>query len=153
MDLNIYNIHFMVALFGEPQKVQYQANIEKGIDTSGIMTLDYGSFKAIAIGAKDCKAPLVNTIQGTEGCIIIHSPLSQMFEYTISYNNGENETKHFDNAHRLTYEFKEFIKMIKEKNYQKQQEILNLSLEISKVMKKGRDQQNIVFDNDKGENK
>ena len=43
--------------------------------------------------------------------------------------------------------------MIKEKNYQKQQEILNLSLEISKVMKKGRDQQNIVFDNDKGENK
>ena len=153
MDINVYNLHALIGLFGTPLNNQYNANIEKNIDTSGIMTLDYGSFKAIAIGAKDCKAPLVNTIQGTEGCIIIHSPLSQMFEYTISYNNGENETKHFDNAHRLTYEFKEFIKMIKEKNYQKQQELLNLSLEISKVMKKGRDQQNIVFDTDKGENK
>ena len=139
MDINVYNLHALIGLFGTPLNNQYNANIEKNIDTSGIMTLDYGSFKAIAIGAKDCKAPLVN--------------ISQMFEYTISYNNGENETKHFDNAHRLTYEFKEFIKMIKEKNYQKQQELLNLSLEISKVMKKGRDQQNIVFDNDKGENK
>ena len=27
MDLNIYNIHFLVALFGEPKDVYYQANI------------------------------------------------------------------------------------------------------------------------------
>lgn len=29
MDLNIYNIHLMVALFGKPLKVNYMANIEK----------------------------------------------------------------------------------------------------------------------------
>ena len=42
MDINIYNIHFIVGLFGKPEKVQYLANIERDIDTSGILVLDYG---------------------------------------------------------------------------------------------------------------
>ena len=29
MDLNVYNIHFTIGLFGKPDKVQYLANIEK----------------------------------------------------------------------------------------------------------------------------
>lgn len=29
MDLNVYNIHFVVGLFGAPNKVEYFANIEK----------------------------------------------------------------------------------------------------------------------------
>ncbi len=29
MDLNIYNIHLAVVLFGKPKKVHYDANIEK----------------------------------------------------------------------------------------------------------------------------
>ena len=52
MDLNVYNIHTLVGLFGKPKKVYYEANIERGIDTSGILTLDYGDFKASAIAAK-----------------------------------------------------------------------------------------------------
>lgn len=148
MDLNVYNISALIGLFGAPLNNQYHANIDKSIDTSGIMTLDYGSFKAIAIAAKDCKAPVMNTIQGDQACIVINTPLSQMISYTIHYNDGIIETKNFEDVHRLSYEFKEFIRMIKEKDYQKQQAMLKLSLEISRVMKKGRDQQGIVFDND-----
>ena len=148
MDLNVYNISALIGLFGAPLNNQYYANIDKSIDTSGIMTLDYGSFKAIAIAAKDCKAPVMNTIQGDQACIVVNTPLSQMISYTIHYNDGTIETKNFEDVHRLSYEFKEFIRMIKEKDYQKQQAMLKLSLEISRVMKKGRDQQGIVFDND-----
>lgn len=57
--------------------------------------------------------------------------------------------KSFEDKHRLSYEFKEFIRMIKEKDFKKQQEMLNLSLEIAKVMVKGRKQEGIVFDNDR----
>ena len=46
MDLNVYNIHFVVGLFGAPNKVEYFANIEKGIDTSGVAILEYPTFKA-----------------------------------------------------------------------------------------------------------
>ena len=35
-DLNIYNIHLVVGLFGKPERVQYLANMERGVDTSGI---------------------------------------------------------------------------------------------------------------------
>lgn len=41
MDLNIYNIHLAAGLFGLPDKVKYYANMQKGIDTSGILHLSY----------------------------------------------------------------------------------------------------------------
>ena len=50
-----------------------------------------------------------------------------------------------EGKHRLFYEFMEFKRMIDEKDYQGQQEMLSLSLEISKVMEKARQQQNIIF--------
>ena len=149
MDLNVYNIHALMGLFGKPLDNRYMANIEKNIDTSGMMMFDYGHFKAITIGAKDCKAPVMNTIQGDKAAIVVNTPLNQLKEYTVYYNDGKSEVKSFEDKHRLSYEFKEFIRMIKEKDFKKQQEMLNLSLEIAKVMVKGRKQEGIVFDNDR----
>lgn len=61
-DLNIYNIHLLVGLFGNPNRVEYLPNVERGVDTSGILVLDYGNFKVAAIGAKDCSAEIRSTI-------------------------------------------------------------------------------------------
>lgn len=36
--------------------------------------MDYGNFKAVLIGAKDCKAPIATSIQGDQGCISIQTP-------------------------------------------------------------------------------
>lgn len=149
MDLNVYNIHALYGLFGNPVYSRYMANIEKNIDTSGIMLFDYKDFKATAIGAKDCKAPLMNTIQGDYGAIVIYMPISQMTQYTINYNDGTSETKTFEMKHRLSYEFNEFIRMIKEKDFDKQQKMLLLSLAITKIMENSRMQEGIVFDNDR----
>ena len=123
--------------------------IEKNIDTSGMMIFDFEHFKALCIGAKDCKAPLMNTIQGNLGAIVVKCPLSQMTEYEICYNDETSEVKSFEKKHRLIYEFKEFIRMIKENDVKKQKEMLELSLLISKLMEEGRMQEGIVFDNDK----
>ena len=72
-----------------------------------------------------------------------------MTEYEICYNDGTSEIKSFEKKHRLFYEFKEFIRMIKENDVKKQKEMLELSLLISKLMEEGRMQEGIVFDNDK----
>ena len=40
--------------------------MERGIDTSGILTMDYSGFKAVSIAAKDCAAPARYIIQGTK---------------------------------------------------------------------------------------
>ena len=149
MDLNVYNIHALIDLFGKPVYHKYMANIERNIDTSGMMIFDFEHFKALCIGAKDCKAPLMNTIQGNLGAIVVKSPLSQMTEYEICYNDGTIEVKSFEKKHRLIYEFKEFMKMMDKKDVKKQKEMLDLSLLISKLMEEGRMQEGIVFDNDK----
>lgn len=150
MDLNVYNIHALVGLFGKPKNIHYLANIEKGIDTSGILTLDYGIFKAVSIGAKDCKAPVMLTLQGDQGVIRIDTPINQLtkFEF-INHQNNDIIINKDEQKHRLSYEFKEFIRMIDEHDVKKVNEMLNISLIVSEIMQNARLQERIVFDNDK----
>ena len=54
MDINVYNISFVVGLFGAPKSFSYTANIERGIDTSGVMVMDYG-LKPFALVRKIAK--------------------------------------------------------------------------------------------------
>ncbi len=149
MDINIYNVHAVINLFGTPKKAEYYANIAKGIDTSGMMFYDYGTFKAVSIGAKDCKAPVRSTIQGDLGAIVIEKPVNQMTEYKILYNDGREELRQFGQTeHRLYYEFAEFIRMINQRDYKRQEELMNLSLNITRLVTRARQEQGIVFDND-----
>ena len=139
MDLNIYNIHLMVALFGKPLKVNYMANIEKNIDTSGIITLDYGSFKAVCIGAKDCKAPIATSIQGDQGCISIQTPANVLKGFKVLYNDQREEE--FDlqgDTHRMIYEFNEFVKMIENKDFDRANEMMEKSLIAMDIATKAR---------------
>jgi len=120
MDLNIYNINFVVNLFGKPVSLDYRANIQRGIDTSGILTLDYGTFQCVCVGAKDCKAPFLNLIQGDLGCLCIDSGVSEILNYRIITNDLREET--FDinpERHRMYYEFAEFARIIKEHDQKK----------------------------------
>lgn len=150
MDLNVYNIHGIVGLLGKPQSIHYLANIENNIDTSGILTLDYGNFKAVSIGAKDCKAPVMLTLQGDKGVIRMDTPINQLRKF--EFINNQNETLTInknEEKHRLYYEFKEFIRMIDQQDRQKVDEMLKLSQIVSEIMEEARLQERIVFDNDK----
>lgn len=72
-DLNIYNLHFAVGLFGAPQSVRYFANRQgaDGVDTSGVAVLDYGDFKCSCNAAKDSRGDNFGLIQGEAGYIRI----------------------------------------------------------------------------------
>lgn len=57
MDINLYNIHFVVGLFGAPKSVRYFPNRHKtGVDTSGMLVLEYEGFVCQCLGAKDSAA-------------------------------------------------------------------------------------------------
>ena len=149
MDLNVYNLHGIIGIFGKPKNVIYQANIERGIDTSGIMLLDYGTFQAVSIGAKDCKAPVMLTIQGDEGVIRVDTPINQLKSFEYLTNTNESETIAKDNdKHRLYYEFIEFGRIIDTNDTAKADQMLEISLTVSEVMEQARKQAGIVFDND-----
>lgn len=146
MDLNIYNIHFVVGLFGEPSDIQYYPNIEKGIDTSGILILDYETFKCVCIGAKDCKAPLSNNIQGDKGCIHIPTPVSYIGSFDLLMNDGTSTTINENkDVHRMYEEFIEFHKMYNENDYQRCYEMLEHSLIVTKVQTIARRKAGVIF--------
>lgn len=68
MDINLYNVHFVVGLFGMPKNVRYTANRhETGVDTSGVLALEYEDFVCQCIGAKDCAARNGVQIAGENG--------------------------------------------------------------------------------------
>ena len=145
MDLNLYNIHYILGLFGEPEAVQYLPNIERGIDTSGILTLDYGAFKAVSIAAKDCAAPANYVIQGTKGYIRQTTPANFCLEITLHLNDGTETTFNEEPKSRLEPEFKAFVKAIDEKDTAYCYERLSHSLAVSKVQTTARVEAGIHF--------
>ncbi len=150
MDLNIYNIHLLVALFGEPQHVEYQANIEKGIDTSGIITLDYGTFKAVLIGAKDCKEPIMTSIQGDQGCLVLDTPANNASRFKLLKNDkSEYDYDEQHGQHRMYYEFVEFVKIFEQKDYDRAQEMMQKSLIAMKIATLARKSAGVEFPADK----
>lgn len=138
-DLNVYNISAMVGLFGEPASVRYDANIEKGIDTSGVLTADYGDFKVLCIGAKDSVAPGPSTIQGIDGTICIYPHVNGMTEYDVLFNDADTETKEVslsDGSHRLYFEFAEFKRIIQEMDYEANEKLLKYSAQVMSIIDK-----------------
>jgi predicted dehydrogenase len=149
MDLNIYNIHYVVGLFGKPKKVEYYPNVERGIDTSGILILDYENFKCTCVGAKDCKAPIENNIQGDKGCIHQNTPANVCTSFEVLMNNGTNTLINENNYdHRMVNEFIEFEDMIRNNKLEKCYERLSHSLIVSEVQTIARNKAGIIFQAD-----
>ncbi|MFB9770316.1 Gfo/Idh/MocA family protein [Lactiplantibacillus modestisalitolerans] len=113
MDLNIYNIHFVTGLLGAPTKVSYHANIERDIDTSGVLTMTYPNTQVVCIGAKDCAAPVRSTIQGTKGAIVVEGPTNTLEQYEENWPGGVTRKVRLNkHIHRMYAEFKEFERII-----------------------------------------
>ena len=146
MDLNVYNLHFVIGLFGKPENVEYFANIERGIDTSGIIILEYPTFKAVCIGAKDCAAPISSTIQGDLGCIKIEGPTSVLSDVKIIKNDKINENIEVNsNNHRMYDEFKNISKYIDNRDFNTCDLMLEHSKIVMDVLTKARKSANIIF--------
>ena len=89
MDLNIYNIYFVVGLFGDPKAVHYYPNRNaNGIDTSGILILEYPNFVCQCTAAKDYSAHNSAQIIGTEGSILIE-PSSSTCQKLVAIRKGK----------------------------------------------------------------
>lgn len=152
IDLNLYNVAFAVDVFGLPKDVRYFANIEKDIDTSGIVILDYGDFKVSSVGSKDSAAPIINTIQGTDGTIEIPDALNSFREFNIR-KTKEDDKKYFnynlEDKSRLYYEFVEIEKILRNNDKKKVYDLLNLTQNYMEVLTKARFDANIFYPADK----
>lgn len=134
MDINLYNIAFAVDTFGKPEDLYYYANMDRGIDTSGIAILDYGDFKVSCIGSKDTDAPITNTIQSTKGSIIITDALNSFGGFQFRDKDYRHFNFNDDTKSRLYYEFVEFNKIFTENDRKRVDELMDMTLAYMEVM-------------------
>jgi predicted dehydrogenase len=70
MDINYYNLFINIALFGKPEHAVYYPNRWKnGIDTSGVLVMQYPDFISTNVGAKDTWGDNFLVIEGEKGHI------------------------------------------------------------------------------------
>ena len=134
-DINVYNLHYAVSLFGAPNKTDYYPNIGfNGIDTSGTMVMQYDGFSAICTGTKDSDSPCFVSIQGEKGYMRIDGKPNVAENLTIVVTDDSSDELIRDTAgamvrpvikeefvpetvhHRMTREFADFAHMIDTKD-------------------------------------
>ncbi|MBE6127941.1 MAG: Gfo/Idh/MocA family oxidoreductase [Erysipelotrichaceae bacterium] len=150
MDLNLYNMHYIMGLFGMPKSYKYYANVERGIDTSGTLIMEYDGFQAICLAAKDSKGLRGGIIQGTDGVIKTDVSPNLVGKAVLELNDGtvEEYDDGFTNK-RMIPEFEAFIKAINAEDYDFCYEMLDKSVAVAEVQTKARLAAGIVFDADK----
>lgn len=149
MDIGLYNLAWLTGLFGEPKSVRYEANIERQIDTSGILTLDYGDFKAVSVAAKDCSAPWRYLIQGTEGYLLMDTPANFCLDIKLQLNDKTEEKYELNPDSRLECEFRHFARCMEEHDLSSCYEALEESVLVSKIQTEARRGAGIFFPADR----
>lgn len=140
-DINIYNLHFVMQLFGLPNEVHYTANLyDNGIDTSGIAVLSYPTFQASCVGAKDTSGVNFAMIQGEQGYIYVTPGANGVNEVTLSKDGEEKVISTYQDEPRLTYEFRAFQSIMKNQDYTKRDQLLEHSIRVASVMEDARKQ-------------
>lgn len=146
LDINIYNLHFILGLFGKPNQVKYLANRAfNGIDTSGILTLAYDSFLCTCIGAKDSSSPNFAILQGTKGYIKVNGSTNQCAEIELKTKNGIISYNEQERTNRMVYELEYFAKLLEGNEWERSLLDLEHSLLVVKTSEAARREAGILF--------
>ena len=146
-DLNIYNVHFMYGLFGKPDFAQYFPNFHSvGVDTSGILILQYPNFNASLVSSKDTVGENFVYLQGEKGYIFLSSSGSVCRHVEVHIKGEEkiiyNEQKE---ENWLYYELKEMKKLFQEKDYATCYQWAEYSVSVISLVEETRKKAGIIF--------
>ena len=152
-DINVYNIHYAVALFGAPKTTAYYPNLGfNGIDTSGTLIMNYDGFSVVCTGAKDSDSACFLSVQGEKGSMKFDGkPNSASSFQMTSVNEADTSlvrdasgamvrsmiTSEYQSPkkhHRMTQEFQDFARMIDQGDIEKANRYLEESLTVMKIL-------------------
>ena len=145
MDIGLYTLTYTIGLFGEPKAATYHANIERGIDTSGLVVMAYDGFTATNVCAKDSWGANGATIQGTDGYLTTNTGANMCGPVTLHMNDGTEET--IDRSYPVMWEgeFREFLAQQEAGDLTECYRQLDQSLLVSRVQNTVRREAGVVF--------
>ena len=115
MDLGVYTIFPMVALFGRPLKISATGlKLSTGADGQGAVNLEYEGMNATVLYSKIADSALPTEIQGEDGTITADR-INIIGKVSLKNRNGEEKIiSSTDVIHEYYYEVAEFINLIQE---------------------------------------
>ncbi|MDC3417497.1 Gfo/Idh/MocA family protein [Aquibacillus salsiterrae] len=118
MDIGIYCIYPMVALFGKPSEIKATSYmLESGVDGQGNIVFDYSDvgMNGVVMYSKITDSYLPSEIQGENGSILIDK-ISEPSNVEIKYRDGSTEKVEVNQANENTMydEVAHFIELIKD---------------------------------------
>ena len=138
MDINLYNIHFIVGLFGAPKSVRYFPNRhESGVDTSGMLVLEYEDFLCQCIGAKDCAARNGVQIIGEDGYMEITPSSSNCQSVELNLRGQEKVSLRLP-ENPWYYEVQDLGRIVAGEDYAYSYESLEVTRRVVEVLEKAR---------------
>lgn len=144
-DINIYNIHLSCYFFGMPKNISYTCNKGfNGIDTSGVMVMQYPDFISVCTGAKDSASSGQVVIQGLDGTVTLTSPpnVASSVELDVKGKKTFFNANHAEN--HMEYEFRRFYQMYSQADYDECYRYLDHSIAVMHVLTEGRKQAGFV---------
>ncbi|MBR2519019.1 MAG: Gfo/Idh/MocA family oxidoreductase [Selenomonadaceae bacterium] len=146
-DINIYNLNFVVGLFGLPKKISCAANFGwNGIDTSGVVSLEYENFLAQCVAAKDSGSPSFLSIQGDSGYILAHGTPNELNSFDLAIR-GQDVQKFSLNKfdHRMIHEFVDFAEIFEHGDFATVERGLETSLNVMTVAERAAKSAGIIY--------
>lgn len=150
MDIGVYGVYPIIALFGRPNEVKAQGHLlDSGVDGAGSLLLKYDDSQIIINHSKISDSKLPSEIQGENGNLVIENwnDFSHISFYHREDKSEETISKpQHDNP--MYYEAIEFAKLIEEEKTESElNSHLNTSLTLQ-VLDEARRQVGVVFPSD-----
>ncbi|WP_214627910.1 Gfo/Idh/MocA family protein [Paenibacillus agaridevorans] len=146
MDIGIYCLYPVVALFGRPNSVKASGYmLESGVDGEGSILMQYDEMDAVVLYSKITSSSLPNEIHGEDGNLVIDK-ISEPEVVQLQFRDGSVEdltrpTVEFN----MFYEVEEFIRLIQEGKTESEVNSHELSLIVMEIMDEARKQIGLVY--------
>ncbi len=146
MDLNVYNLHFVIGLFGKPSKATYHPQLGfNGIDLAGVAILEYPSMSAVCVAGKNVQAQNASMIYGEQGSIKIEGEVSLIKEFVIDDGKSEQTYNNQNLKNHMVYEIQAFADIINNHDTRRADALNQHSRDVYEVLHKIRRDANIIF--------
>lgn len=145
MDINVYNISFIVGLLGRPDRVEYFAGkYENGIDTHGVLILQYGNVICQCTAAKNTWCDNNVQIMGDKGYMHI-GPMSSNPQSVRLVRKGQEDMMLSIPENQWFHEVQALAKLGNERAYDLCYKNLEISLITVEILEKARESAAICF--------
>ena len=135
MDINLYNLSFVVSLFGKPLETTYYANRhENGVDLSGVLVMRYPDFLCTCEAAKDTWGINCAQIQGEKGFLYVKDGCNWFSEVLLETKEGRERINRQEGTRHWHYEVKELAELIQQQDRAEYERRRALTLDVVEIL-------------------